>query len=75
MEHKTAERLEPEVDQSLNGQDGSLVGRSPTVEEIAQRAYEIYLQRAISAMNLTIVFKQSASYETKCPTVSSGSMR
>lgn len=38
--NKTAERLEPEVDQSLNGRDGSLVGRSPTVEEIAQRAYE-----------------------------------
>jgi len=37
--------LEPEVGQSAAQQDGSSINASPMADEIARRAYEIYLER------------------------------
>jgi hypothetical protein len=43
--NKNVASLKPGVGQSIEQQDGSIVKESPTIDEIARRAYEIYLER------------------------------
>jgi hypothetical protein len=43
--NKNVASLKPGIGRSIEQQDGSLVKESPTIDEIARRAYEIYLER------------------------------
>ena len=43
--NKNVASLKPGAGQSIEQQDGSIVKVSPTIDEIARRAYDIYLER------------------------------